>query len=349
MSDQNSALSRVLRWASAPVGTQQRSQSATKRLNLALQGGGAHGAFTWGVLDALLADERIAFDGISGTSAGAVNAVLVADGLNRGGADAARAQLTAFWQAASHDRSPAFTPWDGTPVQAWFDAFANAWSPQEINPLNINPLKDLIEKHVDFAALRASERSLFIAATNVQTGDLRVFERDEISADAVMASASLPFLFRAVEIDGVPYWDGGYTGNPVLTPFLHDTETEDVLLVQINPVIRKKPPVKARDIANRVSEISFNAGLMAELRHIALINHLIDDGRLQQGFGHGEYRRIRLHRIVLDDPDELLDPDSKLNTNRNFLENLRDYGQRAGQHFLDTHFDDVGMRDSMAA
>ncbi len=253
---------------------------APKRINLALQGGGAHGAFTWGVLDHLLDDGRLSFDGISGTSAGAVNAVMLADGLRRGGPDEARKRLDDFWRAASlggdlpavqravTDRLFSLLPAEGLPAQTWFSAWSRLLSPYDFNPLNINPLKDLIERFVDFERLRADPRELFIAATNVQTGQLHVFTRDNISAEAVMASACLPTIFRAVEIDGVPYWDGGYLGNPVIFPFFRSTETEDVLIVQINPVIRKKVPHSNRDILSRVQEISFNSSLHGRIaRH----------------------------------------------------------------------------------
>src|SRR5262249_47145065 len=226
-----------------------------KRINLALQGGGAHGAFTWGVLEQLLSDDRIAIEGISGTSAGAVNAVMLADGLTRGGRDEAVKRLSDFWRGAgSSGNLPAlqrtgmekllwFTPLEGRPVQAWFNTLSRYFSPYDVNPLNINPLKDMFERFVDFEALRANTAlQIFISATNVQTGRVRIFPRDKITADAVMASACLPLLFRAVEIDGVPYWDGGYLGNPVIFPFFRTTATEDVLVVQINPLVRKSTP-----------------------------------------------------------------------------------------------------------
>ena len=208
----------------------------TKHINLALQGGGAHGSFTWGVLEQLLSDERISFEGISGTSAGAVNAVMLADGLARGGRAEAQKRLGDFWRAVSNngnlpplqravvERLLSFIPLEGTPMQAWLDMMARYFSPYDFNPLNINPLKDLFERFVDFEALRTfSDLQLFISATNVQTGRVRIFSRDKITAEALMASACLPLLFRAVEIDGVPYWDGGYLANPVDLPVLrHD-------------------------------------------------------------------------------------------------------------------------------
>ena len=215
---------------------EKKTSATTKRINLALQGGGAHGAFTWGVLDHILSDERIAIEGISGTSAGAVNAVMLAHGLCRGGREEAQKRLADFWRSASStgnlpalqrtvmERLLSFTPLEGTPVQAWVNALSRYFSPYDVNPLNINPLKDLIERFVDFETLRAdTDLQLFISATNVQTGHVRIFPRDKITADAVMASACLPLLFRAVEIDGVPYWDGGYLGNPVIFPFFRTT------------------------------------------------------------------------------------------------------------------------------
>ena len=242
-------MKKMLRWlgsgrrslpAPAPPSSEPPSPGPRKKLiNLALQGGGAHGAFTWGVLDHLLADGRLRFEGISGTSAGAVNAILLADGLARGGPQEARKRVADFWKAASVggslpalqraviERLFAFLPLDESPMQMWFNALSRYFSPYTLNPLNINPLKTLIERFVDFDAVRACENlQLFISATNVHTGRLRVFSRDKITADVVMASACLPFLFQAVEIDGVPFWDGGYLGNPAIFLFFHTTATE---------------------------------------------------------------------------------------------------------------------------
>jgi len=331
----------------------------TKRINLALQGGGAHGAFTWGVLDHLLEDGRLAFDGISGTSAGAVNAVMLADGLARGGPDEARTRLGDFWRAASlggdlpavqravTDRLFSLLPSESGPAQSWLKAWSGVLSPYDLNPLNINPLKDLIERFVDFQVLRAGSRELFIAATNVQTGQLHVFTRENISSEAVMASACLPSLFRAVEIDGVPYWDGGYLGNPVVVPFLRATETEDVLIVQINPLVRRKVPRSNREIVSRVQEISFNSSLLVELRSIAFVNRLIDQGRLPRGRGDNEYRRINVHRIVLEGLGEQFSSASKLRTDYDSFGLLRKLGQRAARRFLDAHYQQIGVESSV--
>jgi len=340
--------------------TEQKGSVTVKRINLALQGGGAHGAFTWGVLDQLLSDERIAIEGISGTSAGAVNAVMLADGLARGGREEAQKRLEDFWRAVSTtgnlpslqrkviERLLSFTPIEGTPAQAWFDAMSRYFSPYDVNPLNINPLKDLFERFVDFAALRASpDLHIFISATNVQTGRVRIFPREKITADAVMASACLPLLFRAVEIDGVPYWDGGYLGNPVIFPFFRTTSTEDVLVVQINPLVRQATPMSSSEIMNRINEITFNSSLIDEYRAIDFVTRLIDQGKLSRGTGPEQYRRINVHRVVLDRFGTRVDASSKLSTDYDFFEMLRVSGRRAARRFLDEHFDDIGVKSTV--
>jgi len=336
------------------------SAPKVKRINLALQGGGAHGAFTWGVLEQFLSDERIAIEGISGTSAGAVNAVMLADGLIRGGREEALKRLSDFWRAVSStgslpalqrevlQRLMSFTPLEGTPVQAWVDAVSRYFSPYDVNPLNINPLKDLIERFVDFDKLHAAEDlQLFISATNVQTGRVRIFRRDKITADAVMASACLPSLFRAVEIDGVPYWDGGYLGNPVIFPFFRSTTTEDVLVVQINPLVRQATPTSSSEILNRINEITFNSSLIDEYRAIDFVARLIDQGTLPRGTGPGQYRRINIHRIVLDRFGTHFDSISKLSTDYDFFDMLHTSGKRAARRFLDDHFADIGVKSTV--
>lgn len=333
--------------------------NGTKRINLALQGGGSHGAFTWGVLDHLLEDGRLAVEGISGTSAGAVNAVMLADGLRRGGAAEARKRLGDFWKAASlgGDLPPvqravlnrlfSLLPGEDSPTLDWLTAWSRYLSPYDVNPLNINPLKDLIERFVDFDGLRTDARRIFIAATNVQTGRLHIFPHEKISAEAVMASACLPAVFRAVEIDGVSYWDGGYLGNPVIYPFFRSTESEDILIVQINPLMRKKVPTSTREIMGRVNEITFNSSLMAELRAIEFVTRMIDQGRLPHGTGPDEYRRIRVHRIVLEGLGERFSSAHRLRNDYESFELLRKLGQRAARRFLDAHFNDIGVRASI--
>jgi NTE family protein len=340
--------------------TNNPAGQTTKRINLALQGGGAHGAFTWGVLEHLLGDERLAFEGISGTSAGAVNAVMLADGLARGGRAEAQKRLADFWRAVSNngnlpplqravvERMLSFIPLEGTPMQAWLDMLSRYFSPYDFNPLNINPLKDLFERFVDFETVRNfSDLQLFISATNVQTGRVRIFSREKITAEALMASACLPLLFRAVEIDGVPYWDGGYLANPVIFPFFGTTKTEDVLVVQINPLVRQATPTSANEIMNRINEITFNSSLLSEYRAIEFVTRLIDQGRLPRGTGSGQYRRVNVHRIVLDRFGTNFDAASKITTDYNFLAALHLSGKRAARRFLDEHFADIGVKSTV--
>jgi NTE family protein len=340
-------------------GNAKTKQPAKKGINLALQGGGAHGAFTWGVLDYLLEDGRLSIEGISGASAGAMNAVMVADGLARGGPDVARTRLADFWRAASIDgdlpmiqrkvieRLFTFVPLEGSPVAAWFEAMSRYFSPYDLNPLNLNPLKGLIERFVDFEAVRAySPLQLFISATNVTTGRLHIFSREKISADAVMASACLPLLFKAVVVDGVPYWDGGYLANPPIFPLFRSTKTEDILIVQINPLERTEVPTSTRDIVNRVNEISFNSSLASEIRAVEFVARLIDRGRLPRGTGPGQYRRINAHRIVLGENQKSYPADTKLSTDYDFFRMLHTGGRRAARRFLDEHFDDIGQRST---
>jgi NTE family protein len=330
-----------------------------KKISLALQGGGAHGAFTWGVLDQLLEDGRLVIEGVSGTSAGAINAVMLADGLARGGPSEARRRLSDFWRAISAngdlttaqrrtvERLFAFVPLEGSPIQAWFEAVSRYFSPYDVNPLNINPLKDVVERFVDFDAVRGySDLHLYMCATNVKTGRLRVFVRDKITIDVVMASACLPNLFQAVTIDGIPYWDGGYLGNPAIFPLFYEATTEDVLIVQINPVERSEVPTESGAILNRINEISFNASLFGEYRAIDFVTRLIDQGRLPRGTGPGRYRRINAHRIALGDGGKLYTADSKLNTDYDFFRALHASGRRVTRSFLDAHFDDIGLRST---
>jgi NTE family protein len=322
-----------------------RRKSRRKRLNLALQGGGAHGAYAWGVLDYLLEDGRIDIAGVSGASAGAVNAVMLVDGLARGGPEEARKRLSDFWRAASIggnlpgaqraalERMLSLLPIGGAPFQFFLDTMSRVLSPYDINPLNINPLKDLIGRFVDFDAVRASDLDLFVSATNVHTGRMRVFSRPEITADVVMASAALPLLFQAVEIGGESYWDGGFTGNPPILPLLETGAADDILFVQITPLFRKSVPTSARDIVQRMSEVAFGAAASAELR---TIEHF-----LRRGETGG---KINVHRIELHSPGRQLSAETRLKTDFDFLELLHRAGRRAARRFLDEHFDDIGVR-----
>lgn len=325
---------------------------AEKAVSLALQGGGSHGAFTWGVLDALIEDGRLAFEAVTGASAGAMNAVVLVDGWLAGGPDGARAALERFWREASLDADlkPAQQNWIDGLFHVWKgNPFMEAWlrvlnpGPYKANPLNINPLRGALERTVDFDRLRAAETAnVFVSATNVWTGKLAVFERERLTADHLMASACLPTVFQAVEIDGVPYWDGGYLGNPALYP-LHGASTRDILLVQINPVERRETPRTSQDIQNRLNEITFNANLMRELRAIDFVHGLIEEG----GQAVPGLERVFLHRI--DGTDRLDDyaASTRLDARWRVIERLRDKGRAAAKAWLDTGYAEVGVRCSL--
>jgi NTE family protein len=336
-----------------------RRKDSAKRANLALQGGGAHGAFTWGVLDRLLEDERLTFGGISGTSAGAMNAVALASGFAQGGREGARATLQKFWRAVSRegrmnplqrgvmDRLLGNWSFDQNPALLALDMASRVLSPYDLNPFNINPLRDILEREIDFAAVRAgNEIELHIAATNVRTGKARIFRNGEISADVVMASACLPLLFKAVEIDGTPYWDGGYVGNPPIFPFLRAAGGGDVILVQTNPIERPETPQTAREIMNRINEITFNASLLSELRAIGTVGRLMNGGALRRWAGRSRHRDLRLHRIEADMELQELTASSKYNTEWPFFTHLRDIGRAAAERFLAEHFSAIGRRAS---
>ncbi|MHA7775966.1 patatin-like phospholipase family protein [Roseibium sp. M-1] len=322
-----------------------------KNINLALQGGGAHGAFTWGVLDKFLEDDRLRIDAITGTSAGAMNAVVMASGMQAGGEKGARESLEAFWHAVS--RRAQFSPvqrspldillgqWslDNSPSYLFFDVMTRFASPYEFNPLNVNPLRDVVDEIVDFDRVHAcSQIKLFVAATNVFTGKIRVFSEKEVTLDAVMASACLPQMFQAVEIDGEPYWDGGFMGNPPLYPLFYATETPDVVLIQINPLERREVPKTAREIVNRVNEISFNSTLLRELRAIDFVTRLIEEGKLSRN----DYTRVFMHRISADELKPM-QSSSKLNAEWTFLTKLRDLGRKTAADWLERHYDDIGQ------
>ena len=274
----------------------RRSKRHVKAVNLALQGGGAHGAFTWGVLDRLFEDDRIWIEAISGTSAGAMNALVAAQGMYEDGAEGARRRLRAFWEEVS--RASRGSPiqrsvlahltgsWtlDDSPGFQFFNMLQRVASPYDLNPLGLNPLSDLLDRTVDFGKVRAcGDMGIFISATNVETGRVRVFERDEITLEAAMASACLPHLFKAVEIEGKHYWDGGYMGNPPLFPFFHGSPSDDIVIVQINPVVRPGVPRSAQDIQDRVNEITFNSALLHELRAIDFVCRLLENGTAGAG------------------------------------------------------------------
>jgi NTE family protein len=329
---------------------------AEKSISLALQGGGAHGAFTWGVLDALLEDGRLAIEAITGASAGSVNAVVLAEGWLEGGAEGARTQLRKFWQRISLDGAllPVqrqlldllFGCWqaDGSPGRRWLDAWTSTLGPAERNPLDINPLRDALTELIDFERVRScQEAKLFVSATSVWTGKARIFERAELTADHVLASACLPTMFPAVEIDGEPYWDGGYVGNPPLFPLFYETETDDILLVQINPIERRTTPRTAHEIENRLTEITFNANLLSELRAVDFVRRLIDSGKLSTD----EYKRVRMHRIAGGERLDAFAASTRLNPSWAFLQQLCELGRSAAQQWLNESYHAIGVHATL--
>jgi NTE family protein len=328
------------------------ASGARKLVNLALQGGGSHGAYTWGAIDALSEDERIMIGAISGASAGAMNAVLYADGFREDGGAGARRKLHDFWLSVSDEG--ALSPMQRRFVNLWlrgwsavfpqasavWDALSQLASPYDFNPLNVNPLRDHLARIVDFEALRREGHiALFIAATNVRTGRGEIFRRDILTADHVMASACLPQLFQSVEIDGVPYWDGGFAGNPPLWPLYYETDCRDSIIVQINPIERIETPRTAQEIADRVNEITFNAALLAELRATDFVARLIDRGVLRET----GYSRQRIHRIGGDGELESFTAATKSDVSWSFLTRLRDLGREAAKNWLERNYDSIGV------
>ena len=328
----------------------------TRSIDLALQGGGSHGAFTWGVLDRLLDDESIDFSAVSGTSAGALNAAVLATGHANGGRAGARAALRAFWGDIGHTGS-SFSPFgsggstggaspfklEDLPGYQWASSFFRSFSPYEFNPMNLNPLRDVLTRHVDPAAIARCAFPLFVSATSVHTGQARVFSGAEISVDALLASACLPFIFQAVEIDGEPYWDGGYTGNPAIFPLIYDSRSLDVLLVRINPLSRPGTPHSSMDILDRLSEITFNASLIGEMRAIGFVSRLIAEQKLDAG----QYKALRMHMVADDAALSALSPASKFNTDMAFLEQLFGFGRHAASEWLKAHGDAIGVRGTL--
>jgi len=322
-------------------------------VDFALQGGGAHGAFTWGVLDRLLEEPWLRIDGISGTSAGAMNAAVLIDGHADKGADGARAALENFWQRVS--RAALLSPlrrtpldvllgrWtlDHSPVFVAMDLMARLFSPYDLSPGGANPLRNILAETVDFDRLAQASIKLFVTATNVRTGRGRVFRNSEITPDVLLASACLPTLFQAIEIEDESYWDGGYSGNPTITPLVRECNSKDTILVQINPVERPGLPRSARDILNRLNEVSFNAVLLKELRMIALLRQVAQPDNSESA----KWADMRIHRISSDVMVEL-GYSSKLNAEWEFLCMLRDEGRRAGDAFLRAHHDDLGRRST---
>jgi NTE family protein len=313
-----------------------------KRINLALQGGGSHGAYAWGLLDQFLADGRIAIEGISGTSAGSVNAVVYAYGHMMGGVDGAREMLATFWKRLSASGAGFNSP---ELFQA-FKAMTGSVSPYQWNPFNWNPFREALVETVDFERLRTCKTTkLFLAATNVETGRARIFTTAEVSADVVMASSCLPFLFQAVEIDGQHYWDGGYMGNPVLYPLFYETESRDVIIIHINPIERAGVPHLAHEIENRLNEITFNSSLIKELRAIAFVQKLVEEGWLKPDF-RGKLKNVLIHSVRADKVLRDLSVPSKFSLDWKFLQELHARGVATGKAWLAENYTHLGRRSS---
>jgi NTE family protein len=325
---------------------------ATRKICLALQGGGAHGAFTWGVLDGLLAEESLEIQAVSGTSAGAMNGAVLVDAMKRGGRRHARERLERFWRGIADAGDSIFKPGrtffplfgpnsDWSPTALWTEMLSLVWSPYD-NPFYANVLADVIDRELpDFGALNDHRTPyLFVCATNVKTNRRKIFGPGELGVGALTASACLPTIFRSIEVNGDFYWDGGYLGNPALSPLRSPALAADLLIVWVNPLDQPKLPTNARDILDRLNEVTFNATLVQEIEAIDVVNELKADG---DALGSA-YKRIRLHEIKDEPALARLGHASKGNTEWAFLLELRDLGREAAQRWLKTSFKDVGRK-----
>jgi NTE family protein len=341
---------------SEATGREPAISNQVRTINLALQGGGAHGAFTWGVLDRLLDEKDLAFEGLSATSAGAMNAAAFAYGLAVDGREGARKALTGYWKRVSDaarlgplqpnliDRMLGDHRLNWSPVFSLIGFVTRMLSPYEFNPGNYNPLRHVVEQSIDFDVLKRPDCpvKLFLSATNVRTGKVKIFAGSEISASAVMASACLPTMFHAVEIDGEAYWDGGYMGNPALFPLIYNCNSTDIVVVHINPLVRKDVPRGASDILNRINEISFNSSLMREMRAVSFVTDLIAQNRVVDG----ALKRMLIHSIADDEFMGALSPTSKYNADWDFLIFLRDQGRKCAGDWLAQNFAKLGVESS---
>jgi len=330
-----------------------------KIVTLALQGGGSHGAFTWGVLDRLLEDQRIDFEGISGASAGAMNATVLAHGYNLGGREGAREALAAFWGRIATKEPFSFLPPEMLPggssllnqstpaAMHALLAMTRFFSPTQLNPLDINPLRDILEEQVDFERLRSSgDIKLFIAATRVSTGTLKIFRNRELTVDALLASACLPSMHRPVEIDGETYWDGGLTANPPIFPLLHLCTARDLLVVLLHPCSRPGTPTSTQEIGQRLSEISFSSAFFTELGGLALAKREAENAMFAFGTLERRLRKLNMHLVEANDLMSQLDVISKLNTKTSFIHGLHDEGRQAAGRWLEKNFHMIGLKSS---
>lgn len=330
-----------------------------KAINLALQGGGSHGAFTWGVLDKLLETQLFTIEGISATSAGSMNAVVLAQGMLNGGEEGARSLLHDFWYAMS-ELGKKFGASFSTPMDALlepylkesvsfflFNTMTSLFSPYQFNPSNFHPMREVLENILDIKKLRKNGQiKLFICATNVKTGKIHIFNNAELSIEAILASACLPKLFQAVEVNNEHYWDGGYLGNPAIFPLIYETKTQDILVVHTVPIAREEVPTSVLEIETRLREVSFNSSLMREMRAIAFVTKLIDEGWLKKEY-ESRVRKIFMHSLIADQAIKSFSMSSVSKMDWEFLIQLRDLGRQAAEAWLKTNFDSVGKKTTI--
>ncbi len=343
--------------AAAATSRKRTSANPVRTINLALQGGGAHGAFTWGVLDRLTEEKDLAFEGLSATSSGAMNAAVFAYGLAVDGREGARRALAGYWKRVSDaarlgplqpspiDQALGDHRLSWSPIFSWMGFVTRVLSPYQFNPADYNPLREIVAQSIDFEVLKRPDCpvKLFLSATNVRTGKVKVFAGSEISVAAVMASACLPTMFHAVEIDGEAYWDGGYMGNPALFPLIYNCKSTDIVIVHINPLFRQDVPHAAGDILNRINEISFNSSLMREMRAVSFVTNLITQDRIVDG----ALPRVLIHSISDDAFMGALSATSKYNADWEFLTFLRDQGRKCAGDWLANNFSKLGVESSV--
>ncbi len=338
------------------VNKKKKIRAGAKKISLALQGGGTHAAFTWGCLDRFLEDDAVEIEGISGVSAGAMNAALLVYGVNNGGKQEARKLLESFWRKVNALSS--MSPFQPTIIDRMFgnkdltfspsfyalDYLTRLFSPYQFNFFDLNPMRDLLAELLDFSELRKGRKiDLFVNASNVKTGKPRVFSKKELDMEMLMASGCLPFLSKSVEVEGEFYWDGGYSGNPSLRPLIKETDTSDIVIIQVNPLNNEDVPLKAQDILNRVNEISFNNSLLREVGCISLISELIASGKLKSS----SYRRINLHMIGAEEIMTGFGPASKFNADWDFLIHLKETGRQAADDWLENNYEKIGEESSL--
>ena len=340
--------------ASGSLRTDEAQLAGKKVVNLALQGGGSHGAFTWGVLDRLLDEERLTFEGITATSAGAVNAVVLADGLAAGGRKEAQKALRLYWQKVSALASRGVfrpSPFDKanpdfglehSPGYLFMESMTYYASPYQMNPFNYNPLRDLLAEAVNFERVRRQQLvKLFICATNVQTAKVKIFETKELDVSHVLASTCLPLMMQAVEVDGEYYWDGSFAGNPAIFPLIFECKAPDIIMVHITPAGRPGVPTTSPSIMNRMQEISFNTSLIREMRTLTFLSEQIDDGKMTG------IRRMMVHLIEAEDLIRILSWSSRLNGDWDFLMHLHDKGRQRANKWLAENFDHIGVQSTV--